>query len=559
MPRMIEGRTFSLASALLVASGLALVGCQVGTRSPQRPPSAGPAYAPPPMGAHGPIRPAVDAQVAESFRPHRLGNQGAMPLFLPGSIRQQLVKYEVVDGMAVMEGDILLGPVEQLAFRYGIPWMAPTNVKSAVARTGRNHLWPNAEIPYVIDSSVGARAREHIAWAVAHMNTTELKLRPRTNADKDYVAFVNEARGGCSSYVGRIGGRQEIQLEDDCGRGSTVHEILHAAGFYHEQSRGDRDEFVTIHWDEIAAGRQLNFEKRDSLGQDIGPYDYGSIMHYSSRAFSRTGKPTITPKKANVTIGQRDGLSELDRAAISYLYGNGTSPEPKQPSPPPSPTPEPSRPPTQPAWNGSFAGEYSSAQGNVSCSQNGATVSCTFPGGSLFCNASGTRLDCGWTGAGAGRASFERQPSGVLEGTYGDFFSSTSRGSWTLTPVGSSPGQPAPPQPPPPQPPPPPPPSSSSVSLAGAYTSTRGPMTCSEVATSLRCSFTEQGAGGQLDCQKDASGSSLSCTWMTFFPRPGGGRAVFTRRSPTERNLTGTWGHFTAASGAGTWEMTGSN
>jgi len=559
MPGMFEGRIVSLASLLVVASGWALVGCQVGSQSPQRPPSAAPGYPAAPMGGLRPLTPAVDAQVSESFRPDRLGNHGAMPLFLPGSMRQHLVNYQVVDGIAVMEGDILLGPVEQLPFRYGIPWAAPTNVKSAVARTSRNHLWPDAEIPYVIDGSVGTKARNDIAWAIAHINATELKLRPRTDADKDYVVFVNEARGGCSSYVGRIGGRQEIQLEDDCGRGSTVHEILHAAGFYHEQSRGDRDEYVTIHWDEIAAGRQLNFEKRDSLGQDIGDYDYGSIMHYSSRAFSRSGKPTITPKRAGVTIGQRDGLSELDRAAIRYLYGTGTSPQPQPPAPvPPNPvTPEPPTPPpppTQPAWNGSFAGAYTSNLGNVSCSQTGVTVSCTFPSGSMFCNANGARLDCGWTGQGAGRAAFERKANGVLEGTWGDLFSSTSRGSWNLTPVGSNPGQ----QPTTPQQPAPPPPSpapTTTAPLAGSYSSSRGPMSCSESGTSLRCSFTEQGAGGQLDCQKDASGSTLSCTWMTFLPRPGAGRAVLTRRSPQVRNLTGTWGYFTAESGAGTWEM----
>lgn len=75
----------------------------------------------------------------------------------------------------------------------------------------------------------------------------------------------------------------------------------------------------------------------------------------------------------------------------------------------------------------------------------------------------------------------------------------------------------------------------------------------------LRCSFTEQGASGQLDCQKDASGTTLGCTWMTFFPRPGAGRASFTRTSPQTRNLTGTWGYFAADRGAGTWEMTPSD
>lgn len=178
----------------------------------------------------------------------------------------------------------------------------------------------------------------------------------------------------------------------------------------------------------------------------------------------------------------------------------------------------------------------------------------------MLCVANGTQLDCGWTGGGQGRAVFQRQASGVLAGTYGDFLSTNSRGAWDLRPSGASPAPapPAPPAPPgPPAPAPPGPPSGAPVPLAGNYQSTRGPMTCTENGAMLACTFTEQGAGGRLDCQKDASGMALSCTWLTFFPRPGTGRAAFTRSAPGARTLTGTWGHLAASSGAGAWEMQG--
>lgn len=47
----------------------------------------------------------------------------------------------------------------------------------------------------------------------------------------------------------------------------------------------------------LCAGTRNNFKKYSSARvTDYGvPYDYGSIMHYSSHAFSRNGKPTITP------------------------------------------------------------------------------------------------------------------------------------------------------------------------------------------------------------------------------------------------------------------------
>ncbi|CAH3176699.1 unnamed protein product, partial [Porites lobata] len=78
-------------------------------------------------------------------------------------------------------------------------------------------------------------------------------------------------------------------------------------GFYHEQSRPDRDEYVTILWDNIKTGKLEqnsihNFKKYnrgtiDSLGS---PYDYGSLMHYGSKAFSKNGKPTIVVKQSGV-------------------------------------------------------------------------------------------------------------------------------------------------------------------------------------------------------------------------------------------------------------------
>lgn len=49
-------------------------------------------------------------------------------------------------------------------------------------------------------------------------------------------------------------------------------------------------------------------------------YDYGSVMHYASTAFSKNGKPTIEPKKRGVEIGQRAGFSETDIYKINKLY-----------------------------------------------------------------------------------------------------------------------------------------------------------------------------------------------------------------------------------------------
>ena len=56
-----------------------------------------------------------------------------------------------------------------------------------------------------------------------------------------------------------MGGKQVLSLADGCWRsvkepGTVQHEFLHALGFIHEQSRPDRDKFVTINTKNIQAG-----------------------------------------------------------------------------------------------------------------------------------------------------------------------------------------------------------------------------------------------------------------------------------------------------------------
>ena len=75
------------------------------------------------------------------------------------------------------------------------------------------------------------------------------------------------------------------------------HEFIHALGQFHVQSRPDRDQYVTIMWDNIKQGKEHNFKKHTgSLTYNV-PYDPKSFMHYSPYGFAiDSSKPTIVSK-----------------------------------------------------------------------------------------------------------------------------------------------------------------------------------------------------------------------------------------------------------------------
>lgn len=71
--------------------------------------------------------------------------------------------------------------------------------------------------------------------------------------------------------------------------GVIAHEVAHALGFWHEQSRPDRDGFVDVVWRNIDQGSLGQFlkEQPDDVDNEGISYDYGSVMHYrSSKSFA---------------------------------------------------------------------------------------------------------------------------------------------------------------------------------------------------------------------------------------------------------------------------------
>ncbi|CAH2051774.1 unnamed protein product, partial [Iphiclides podalirius] len=184
--------------------------------------------------------------------------------------------------------------------------------------------WPNGIIPYSIEGGFNQDQRDMIMKAIAdYHRLTCLRFVPY-KGQSDYIA-ITSANTGCWSSVGRIGGRQEVNLQaPGCTtkKGTVLHEILHAVGFTHEQSRPERDDYVTINYNNVKPGSENNFKKSDSKyvsGFGVS-YDYNSVMHYSEYAFSRNTKKTIEPKVGGVKLGQREGLSRGDVRKVNNMY-----------------------------------------------------------------------------------------------------------------------------------------------------------------------------------------------------------------------------------------------
>jgi hypothetical protein len=248
-----------------------------------------------------------------------------------GRFTMKKVRYSAIGDMAIFEGDIAIGTLaqmERIAHAVDDTDMVPV---SGVGISDRRFRWPNGVIPYVIDP--GLSNPQRVTEAMSEwMAVTPLRFVERQAGNPEHENYVSfEEQDGCWSEVGMRGGMQVVSLAPSCDRGSALHEIGHVAGLWHEQSRDDRDQFIRVLWDNIQDGREHNFDQHITDGDDIGVYDYGSIMHYPALAFSKNGQPTIVAKDGQV-IGQRLNLSAGDVAAVRSMYAD-TPPGPPQPSP----------------------------------------------------------------------------------------------------------------------------------------------------------------------------------------------------------------------------------
>ena len=180
-------------------------------------------------------------------------------------------------------------------------------------------------------SSVSKKERNEIERAIATIESLTCIRFEERQEEEDYVMFYSRKKDSCSSYIGRTGGKQIVQLGPGCGdQGTILHEICHALGMWHEQSRPDRDDYVRVLTENVEDELLYNFMKRnifdvDSLGT---PYDYGSVMHYDLTSFAKEpGLQTLEisdldeyERQGSPYVGYADTLSKIDVVQLNRLY-----------------------------------------------------------------------------------------------------------------------------------------------------------------------------------------------------------------------------------------------
>ncbi len=185
--------------------------------------------------------------------------------------------------------------------------------------------WPDGLVYYDFDASISQLNRDRTR---ASMDLLEAKagmvFSPRTN-EPNYIHIIED--GGNWSYVGMVGGSQPLSMYNWNSPFIICHELVHALGRLHQQSRSDRDNYIAVNVECIDPEKLYNYDICEQC-PNYGEYDFESVMHYSQWGFS-TGCPTMTClpgyEKYQDVMGQRDYLSEGDIETLQFMYG---SPDP---------------------------------------------------------------------------------------------------------------------------------------------------------------------------------------------------------------------------------------
>ncbi|KAG8178329.1 hypothetical protein JTE90_026297 [Oedothorax gibbosus] len=192
------------------------------------------------------------------------------------------------------------------------------NFKRGNVKLNDTQEWKDGIIPYELHSSLNFN-KHRILKA---MKTIEEYSRMRfvERSYEDTYLMLNKGEG-CFFQRGDGFQQPRVSLGIGCEDfGTVLHELMHAIGFPHEQKRPDRDDYITIHWENIKRGSEPQFRKlkRHEYEWSEFPFDFNSIMMYDDKAFSKNGFKTMEAKNGK-TMPRKTNLSEIDKRKLLSL------------------------------------------------------------------------------------------------------------------------------------------------------------------------------------------------------------------------------------------------
>ena len=146
----------------------------------------------------------------ERFQPGAtIEGTGLAQVYDNNSQMVRLLPYTVIDGMAIHEGDMILGKASDFETQAG---SGDPNVLHGAVHKDINLRWPGGIVPWRIDS--GGYTEANRQAIIAGMNKMEeltgvrfMRWHGMSTEERekypDYIEFKNG--GGCSSYIGKTG------------------------------------------------------------------------------------------------------------------------------------------------------------------------------------------------------------------------------------------------------------------------------------------------------------------------------------------------------------------
>lgn len=232
------------------------------------------------------------------------------------------LRFQVVGGVAVWDGDVPLGPADRIARtpeealrrRAGLP-----GPSLSLHSTG-SAAWSGGTVPYVVEGTAPANLGPAMSQITSQVPGVKFVARTTQGT---YLRIYNHGALGYHQYYGGSSVRS-LGLDYSLGNSKAIlmHELGHVLGFQHEHQRSDRGSYIRI-----LDTNPYPSEFNTLASVKVGTYDKSSIMHYNSREFGRLHFTDLNGAEVQGYWG-RTTISAGDVSSWKSLYpgtGGGTT------------------------------------------------------------------------------------------------------------------------------------------------------------------------------------------------------------------------------------------